>query len=145
MRVAKEVTLSSGTRATQTDTDSILLIDIALRTRLRWRGGPAKTYVITRPLSPGEIDTLRVVVESQNGRSVNPLVLQWASSDQSVARVSLAGVVTAVGPGKATLTVSGLLQSKSIEVSVHPVVDKLSVRPRLTPRPRLCLTDARHA
>src|SRR6266513_820969 len=83
-------------------------------------------------LSPGEIDTLHVVVMTQNNRTVNPLVLQWASSDQSVARVSLAGVVTAAGPGKATLSVSGLLQSKSIEVLVHQVVAKLLVRP--TPR-----------
>src|SRR5438874_3834580 len=52
-------------------------------------------------LSPGEVDTLHVVVTTQNSRTVNPLVLQWASSDQSVARVSLAGVVTAAGPGKA--------------------------------------------
>jgi len=42
-------------------------------------------------LSPGDIDTLHVIVASQNNRAVNPLVLQWASSDQSVARVSLAG------------------------------------------------------
>ena len=82
-------------------------------------------------LSPGDVDTLHVIVASQNNRTVNPLVLQWASSDQSVARVSLAGVVTAAGPGKATLSVSGLLQSRSVEVAVHQVVEKLSVRPRL--------------
>src|SRR5207249_2412766 len=80
-------------------------------------------------LSPGEVDTLHVVVATQNNRTVNPLVLQWASSDQSVARVSLGGAVTAAGPGKAMLTVSGLLQSKSIEVSVHPAVAKLTVVP----------------
>src|SRR3989454_4134752 len=84
-------------------------------------------------LSPGEVDTLHVIVAAQSNRTVNPLVLQWASSDQSVARISLAGVVTAAGPGKAILTVSGLLQSKSIEVSVHPVVEKLSVRPPRSP------------
>src|SRR5437016_1595193 len=83
-------------------------------------------------LSPGEVDTVHVIVAAQNNRTVNPLVLQWASSDQSVARVSLAGVVTAVGPGKATLSVSGLRQNKSIEVSVPKVVGKLSVR-----RPRV--------
>ena len=91
-------------------------------------------------LSPGELDTVHVVVATQNNRTVNPLVLQWASSDQSVARISLAGVVTAVGPGKAILTVSGLLQSKSIEVSVHQVVTKLSVRPRLAEEVQVPLT-----
>jgi len=91
-------------------------------------------------LSPGEVDTLHVIVAAQNNRKVNPLVLQWASSDQSVARVSLAGAVTAAGPGKAILTVAGLLQSKSIEVSVHQVVDKLSVRPPRSPDVQVPLT-----
>jgi Tol biopolymer transport system component/uncharacterized protein YjdB len=91
-------------------------------------------------LSPNEIDTLHVIVASQNSRLVNPLVLQWASSDQSVARVSLAGVVTAAGPGKATLTVSGLLQSKSIEVSVHRVAEAMEVRPRFSAVVQLPLT-----
>ena len=93
-------------------------------------------------LSPGEVDTLHVIVAVQNNRTVNPLVLQWASSDQSVARVSLAGVVTAAGPGKATLTVSGLLQSKSIEVSVHQVVAKLLVRPTARDEVQVALTGS---
>src|SRR5216117_2055800 len=93
-------------------------------------------------LSPGEVDTLHVVVATQNNRTVNPLVLQWSSSDQSVARVSLAGVVTAVGPGKAILTVAGLLQSKSIEVSVHPVVAKLTVFPKLSEEVQVPLTGS---
>ena len=94
----------------------------------------------TLMLSPGELDTLHVIVVTQSNRTVNPLVLQWASSDQSVARISLAGVVTAVGPGNAILTVAGLLQSKSIEVSVHQVVTKLSVRPRLADEVQVPLT-----
>src|SRR5256884_3368566 len=92
-------------------------------------------------LSPGDVDTLHVIVAAQSNRTVNPLVLQWASSDQSVARISLAGVVTAAGPGKAILTVSGLLQSKSIEVSVHQVVAKLSVRPRFADEIQVPLTS----
>jgi Tol biopolymer transport system component len=91
-------------------------------------------------LSPGQLDTVHVIVPTQNGRAVNPLVLQWASSDQGVARVSLAGVVTAAGPGKATLTVSGLLQNKSIEVSVHRVAAKMSVRPRFSVEVQVPLT-----
>ncbi|HYU08470.1 MAG TPA: Ig-like domain-containing protein, partial [Gemmatimonadales bacterium] len=91
-------------------------------------------------LSPGEVDTLHVIVAAQNNRTVNPLVLQWASSDQSVARISLGGVVTAAGPGKAILTVSGLLQSKNIDVSVHPIVEKLSVRPTVSAEVPVALT-----
>src|SRR6266540_784852 len=91
-------------------------------------------------LSPGQVDTLHVIVATQSNRTVNPLVLQWASSDQSVARVSLAGVVTAAGPGKAILTVSGLLQSKNIDVSVHPIVEKPSVRPTVSAEVPVALT-----
>ena len=91
-------------------------------------------------LSPGQVDTLHVVVTTQNGRSVNPLTLQWGSTDQSVARVSLTGVVTAVGPGKTALIVSGLLQNKNVDVAVHQVVDKLSVRPRLSVEVQVPLT-----
>src|SRR2546427_5159254 len=91
-------------------------------------------------LAPGEIDTLHVIVATQNNRTVTPLVLQWASRDQSVARVSLAGVVTAAGPGKAILTVAGLLQNKSIDVSVHQVVTKLSVRPKISDEVQVPLT-----
>src|SRR5881409_4024496 len=93
-------------------------------------------------LAPGEVDTLHVVVATQNNRTVNPLVLQWASSDQSVARISLGGVVTAVGPGRAILTVSGLLQSKNIDVSVHKVVEKLAVTPRASTEVSVPLTGA---
>src|SRR2546426_1146244 len=91
-------------------------------------------------LSPGEVDTLHVIVAAQNNRTVNPLVLQWASGDQSGARISLGGVVTAVGPGRAILTVSGLLQSRNIDVSVHRVVDKLAVRPRSATEVQVALT-----
>ncbi len=47
-----------------------------------------------------------------------------------MAQVSLLGAVRAVGPGKATLSVTGLLQTKTIEVQVHRVVQYLAVRPR---------------
>src|SRR5207249_203147 len=58
-------------------------------------------------LSPGDVDTLRVVVPGQGGRAISPLMLQWSAADANVARVSLTGVVTAVAPGRTTLTVPG--------------------------------------
>jgi uncharacterized protein YjdB len=92
-------------------------VDIAIRTP-----GP---YA----LSPGQIDTLDVVVPAQNLRPVNPLQLQWASSDPNVVRVSITGVVTAVAPGRATIAVRGLLQHASLDVTVHRPVTGLEVRP----------------
>jgi len=81
-------------------------------------------------LGPGELDTVHVVVPTQGGRLVSPLALQWTSSDPNVVRVSLAGVITAVNPGTATLAVSGLLQTKNVDVVVHRPVALLAVRPR---------------
>src|SRR5437879_8390540 len=80
-------------------------------------------------MSPGDVDTLRVVVPAQGGRVVSPLALQWSAADPAVARVSLTGVVTAVAPGHTTLTVSGLLQSKTIDIVVHKTVEALAVLP----------------
>jgi uncharacterized protein YjdB len=80
-------------------------------------------------LSPGDVDTLHVVVPAQGGRVVSPLALQWSAADANVARVSLTGVVTAVAPGHTTLSVSGLLQSKSVDIVVHKTVDALTVVP----------------
>jgi Tol biopolymer transport system component len=80
-------------------------------------------------LSPGDVDTLHVVVPAQGGRQVSPLALQWSAGDPSVARVSLTGVVTAVAPGHTTLTVGGLLQTKTLEVVVHKTVEMLTALP----------------
>ncbi|MGH7699218.1 MAG: Ig-like domain-containing protein, partial [Gemmatimonadales bacterium] len=80
-------------------------------------------------LTPGQTDTLRVIVPQQNARAVNPLQLQWASSDPTVAGVGLTGVVTAVAPGQATIAVRGLLQQAGLEVTVHRPVNQLEIRP----------------
>jgi len=80
-------------------------------------------------LSPGDVDTLHVAVPAQGNRLVNPLSVQWSSGDATVARVSLTGVVAAVAPGRTTVTVSGLLQTKAAELVVHRVVEALAVVP----------------
>jgi len=86
-------------------------------------------------LSPGDVDTLRVVVPGQGGRAISPLMLQWSAADANVARVSLTGVVTAVAPGRTTLTVSGLLQTKTMDVLVHKTVDQLATLKTEVPLP----------
>lgn len=80
-------------------------------------------------LSPGQLDTLHVVVPAQNNRPVSSLLLQWSSSNPEVARVSLSGIVTAVSAGRATVGVTGLLQTKGIELNVHRQVELLTVFP----------------
>src|SRR5207247_3142022 len=80
-------------------------------------------------MSPGDVDTLHVVVPAQGGRLVSPLALQWSAADPGVARVSLTGVVTAVAPGRTTLSVAGLLQTKTVDIVVHRKVEQLAVSP----------------
>jgi Tol biopolymer transport system component/uncharacterized protein YjdB len=81
-------------------------------------------------MSPNDVDTLHVYVPSQGNRQVSPLLMQWTSTDTNVIRVSLDGVIRAVGSGRATLTVAGMLQSKSVDIAVHRVVEALEVRPK---------------
>jgi len=80
-------------------------------------------------MSPGDVDTLHVMVPGQGGRLVSPLALQWSAADAGVARVSLSGVVTAVAPGRTTLSVAGLLQTKTVDIVVHRTVEQLAVSP----------------
>src|SRR5881628_1319014 len=80
-------------------------------------------------MSPGDVDTLHVVVPGQGGRLVSPLALQWSAADPSVARVSLTGVVSAVAPGRTALNVVGLLQTKPVDILVHKTVEALTVFP----------------
>lgn len=51
----------------------------------------------------GETFTLKATF---NGEAVSPAVITWVSSDESVATVSSTGKVTAVGRGKATISVT---------------------------------------
>jgi TolB protein len=81
-------------------------------------------------LSPGTPDTLHVVVPSQHGRLVDPLTLSWSSSAPAVAQVSLTGIVTPAAPGQATITVTGLLQTRTVDLVVHRPVSALVARPR---------------
>jgi len=80
-------------------------------------------------LAPGELDTLHVIVPTQNGRLVHPLALSWQSNNPGVFQVNLVGVVRAVGPGAATLTVGGL-QTKTLEIRVHRAVEAFAVLQR---------------
>ncbi|HWH03211.1 MAG TPA: Ig-like domain-containing protein [Gemmatimonadales bacterium] len=82
-------------------------------------------------MSPGDADTLHVVVPTQGNRVVSPLQMQWGSSVPAVATVTLDGVLRAVGPGDAVLQVQGLLQNKTVAIHVHKTVETLAVSPPL--------------
>jgi hypothetical protein len=80
-------------------------------------------------LSPGSVDTVHAYVPGQSNRQLAGPALQWSSSDTAVVRVSPLGIVTAVGPGKATVKGAGFLQERLLPVTVHRPVTILEVSP----------------
>jgi Tol biopolymer transport system component len=86
-------------------------------------------------LSPGslvlgveEIDTVRALVPSQGNREIRGVV-QWQSTDSSVASVSPAGVVRARAAGKAEIVGTAFSQERRATVTVQPIADALVVSP----------------
>src|SRR5205809_212206 len=85
-----------------------------------------------QPPGTGPAAVLRIepptvyLLPSENTRVV-PRALKDDGSP--AAPVAVTGVVTAVAPGKTTLSVSGLLQTKGVDIVVHRTVDLLSVIP----------------
>jgi uncharacterized protein YjdB len=70
---------------------------------------------------PNEVDTLQLVVPSQNNRPVNPAAFQFQSSDPTKVRVmSIAPVVTAVAPGRARIVAQSTFYPEiPITINVH--------------------------
>jgi Tol biopolymer transport system component len=95
-------------------------------------------------LAPGELDTLHVIVPTQNGRLVSPLALSWQSTNPAAFQVTLTGAVRAVAPGTGTLAVAGLLQAKTIEVRVHRAVEAFAVVPKASAEVQVPVTATTH-
>ncbi|HSJ07876.1 MAG TPA: invasin domain 3-containing protein, partial [Longimicrobiales bacterium] len=70
-----------------------------------------------------------VTVLDANGVVIASPVLEWATANASVATVSTAGVVTAVGPGSAAVIVTSGSASGTIGVTVTPVAAQVLVTP----------------
>jgi Tol biopolymer transport system component len=79
-------------------------------------------------LAPGEVDTLHASVPSQGNRILGGLV-QWRSTDSSVASVSSAGVVRARAAGQAEIIAAAFTQEHRAIVSVHRIPDAMVVSP----------------
>jgi Tol biopolymer transport system component len=79
-------------------------------------------------LAPDEVDTLRALVPSQGNRQIRG-VIQWRSSDSSVASVTPGGVVRARGSGQAEIIATISSQERRATVAVYRVPDALVVSP----------------
>lgn len=69
-------------------------------------------------------------LEDASGNVLSGRAVTWSSSAESIAKVSSAGVVTAVGAGTASITASSEGKSGQVSVTVtRPVIDTITVTP----------------
>ncbi|MSR07222.1 MAG: hypothetical protein EXR93_09185 [Gemmatimonadetes bacterium] len=80
-------------------------------------------------MSPGMMDTLMVVIPDQSNRRIPVTSVQWRSTDESIARVTPFGVVSAVSGGRAEIVISGYLQEIRAPIVVHKAIEFLSLSP----------------
>ena len=80
-------------------------------------------------LGPTDADTLSAIVPSQGNREIRSLV-QWRSTDTSVAVVGSSGVVRAVAPGRAEIIAAAFSQERRAAVTVHQLPEALVVSPQ---------------
>ena len=100
-------------------------------------GPVVTTIVVTGPSGPlqvGSTLTLTAEVRDQNGAPMTGKSLAWSSANASIAAVSSEGVVTAHGPGSASISASVEGKSGSVTVTVAtPTVFSVTIAPLATP------------
>lgn len=92
----------------------------------------AADFVLSRTrliLGPAEADTLHVLVPSQNNREVRGVV-QWSSTDSTVAAAGPTGIVEGRAAGHAEVVATGFGQERRATVVVHKLPQTLVVSPR---------------
>jgi len=75
----------------------------------------------------GQTEQLTASVRDQQGAPMSGVTLTWTSRTESVASVSGTGLVTAVGPGTAVITVAAETTSASLTVTVEQVAASLAL------------------
>ncbi len=80
-------------------------------------------------LSPAAAASVAVVVPGQNGRRMANSQLRWVSTNDAVAVVSPAGVVTGVSAGAAEIVMQGFGQQHRLPVTVHRRVAAMEIAP----------------
>ena len=82
-------------------------------------------------MSIGETVQLTASVLDQNGQPVSGAVVAWSSSDETVATVSVGGLVTAVMNGTATITARAGSVSQNASVTVRQSAGSITIEPAM--------------
>ena len=90
----------------------------------------------TTLLSIGATESLTAVAKDTNGGAISGATIVWSSSEETVATVSSAGLVTAIGDGTATITATatkgGISAADTASVTVSQRVASVEVSPDST-------------
>lgn len=79
-------------------------------------------------LTPGVMDTLYVLVPSQGERRLSA-GLSWTTNDSTIVQTFPGGLIRAVRPGAASVSVQGYGMTGTVEVIVRPPVENLAITP----------------
>lgn len=96
------------------------------------RAIPVATVTLSRAslaLSFGQVSPITASTLDSLGRTLSDRTIAWSSSNATIATVSSAGAVTAVGAGTATITATSEGKSASLTVSVTVPVSSIAVTP----------------
>ncbi|MFN8650336.1 MAG: Ig-like domain-containing protein [Gemmatimonadales bacterium] len=87
----------------------------------------------SKPLEIGQTAALSATAKDDKGATLADRTVVWSSSDPRVATVTSAGLVTATGAGKATITASSEGKSAEVKLSVNAPKPAPVARIDLTP------------
>jgi uncharacterized protein YjdB len=90
---------------------------------------PLAFGVSTFSLSPGQQDTVPVVVPSQGNRRIASKWFTWTSANPAIATVTPLGVAMGMSAGSTEFTATGFGQTASLPVVVHRPVAEMRVHP----------------
>ena len=116
---------------------SLFLIVVSLSACLTNPSSPPTQEPTTITLSTYRImftavdDYVRIdtTVLDQDSRMISDATVHWRSADNSIARVSDRGVVTAAGNGTTQITVSSGYATATVTVSVDQATDSVEIMP----------------
>lgn len=75
-----------------------------------------------RAVAVGKTAQLSAVALDQNGQTLYGATFEWSSSDNTIATVSSAGVVTGIAAGSAAITARSGTVSDAVVITVGPVM-----------------------
>ena len=116
--------LSAGRTVVQASTSTRLLATLSVEVS-------QQDFVLSRTnliLGPADADTIRATVPTQGNREIRGL-LQWRSTDTSVATVTAGGVVHAISAGQAEIVATGFALERRATVRVYQQPEGLVVSP----------------